>query len=131
MTDFLNVTSVTKDQNGKGRFRPVGVAFPGGENRNYLFKILLDANPVNGEIMAFVPQADGAVTDQPLALPDKMRVTTPVKGTNDRTRFTHIGIAFPAGQGANYVFKAYLDAVPVNGELLLFPWEKASGGSVE
>ncbi|MPL92144.1 hypothetical protein SDC9_38241 [bioreactor metagenome] len=131
MTDFLNVTSVTKDQNGKGRFRPIGVAFPGGENRNYLFKILLDANPVNGEIMAFVPQADAAAAGHRLALPDKMRVTTPVQGAHDRTRFTHVGIAFPASEGANYVFKAYLDAVPVNGELLLFPWEKASGSTAE
>lgn len=48
------------------------------------------------------------------------RVTTPVEGTDGKTRFRNIGVAFPQRDDAKSVMKIKLDAFPVNGELVLF-----------
>ncbi|MEA5163493.1 hypothetical protein U5903_22200 [Cereibacter johrii] len=133
MADVLNVTTPVKAGEDQTRFRSVGVAFPSRPGQNYLFKIRLDANPINGELIVFVPgSADQATRAAPPRLPDMaaapMRVTTPVTGSDNRTRFRPLGMAFPAAPGKNYIFKAYLDAVPVNGELVLFPAETGDDG---
>ncbi|MFV1761510.1 hypothetical protein VWY69_00300 [Phaeobacter sp. A90a-4k] len=49
-----------------------------------------------------------------------LRVTTPVEGTDGKTRFRNIGVAFPQREGAKSVMKIKLDAFPINGELVLF-----------
>lgn len=48
------------------------------------------------------------------------RVTTPVEGTDGKTRFRSIGVAFPSKDGAKSFMKIKLDAFPINGELVLF-----------
>jgi len=48
------------------------------------------------------------------------RVTTPVTGTDGKTRFRPIGVAFPQREDARCVMKIQLDALPLNGELVLF-----------
>ena len=48
------------------------------------------------------------------------RVTTPVEGSDGKTRFREIGVAFPSRDGAKSHMKIKLDAFPVNGELVLF-----------
>ena len=47
-------------------------------------------------------------------------VTTPAKGADDKTRFRRIGVAFPQKEGSKSVMRIHLDAVPLNGELVLF-----------
>ncbi|WP_226554831.1 hypothetical protein [Celeribacter naphthalenivorans] len=48
-------------------------------------------------------------------------VTTPVEGKDGNTRFRQIGVAFPNNRpGAKSVMKIQLDALPLNGELVLF-----------
>jgi hypothetical protein len=49
-----------------------------------------------------------------------LNVTTPVDGTDGKTRFLRVGVAFPQRDGAKSVMKIQLDALPVNGELVLF-----------
>jgi len=48
------------------------------------------------------------------------RVTTPVEGSDGKTRFREIGVAFPAKEDHNYYMRIKLDAFPANGELILF-----------
>jgi len=48
------------------------------------------------------------------------RVTTPAAGTDGKTYFREIGVAFPAKAGGKSHMKIKLDAFPVNGELVLF-----------
>lgn len=48
------------------------------------------------------------------------RVTTPVEGTDGKTRFHDVGVAFPQAENARSVMKIVLHALPVNGELVLF-----------
>lgn len=49
------------------------------------------------------------------------RVTTPVEGTDGKTRFRDVGVAFPSKRDdAKSVMKIKLDAFPINGELVLF-----------
>lgn len=48
------------------------------------------------------------------------RVTTPVEGSDGKTRFRPVGVAFPSKDGAKSVMKIKLDAFPINGELVLF-----------
>ena len=47
-------------------------------------------------------------------------VCTPVKGTDDKTRFPRIGVAFPGKENGKAIMNIKLDALPVNGELVLF-----------
>ena len=71
--------------------------------------------------MVFAPKDEhGRPALDASGLPEEMRVTTPVKTTEDRVRFRPIGIAFAAKPGQNFMFKVLLDAAPVNGELVLF-----------
>lgn len=53
MADVLNVTTPVKAGEDQTRFWSVGVVFPFRPEQNYLFKIRLDANPVNGELVLF------------------------------------------------------------------------------
>lgn len=48
-------------------------------------------------------------------------VTTPSAGRDGKTRFRQIGIAFPERPDAKSAMKIKLDALPLNGELVLFP----------
>lgn len=48
------------------------------------------------------------------------RVTTPVTGNDDKTRFRQIGVAFPQREGSKSFMKIQLEALPLNGELVLF-----------
>lgn len=48
------------------------------------------------------------------------RVTTPVEGSDGKTRFREVGVAFPAKEDQNFAMKIKLDAFPANGELVLF-----------
>ena len=48
------------------------------------------------------------------------RVTTPVQGSDGKTRFREIGVGFPGKEGAKIHMKIKLDAFPANGELVLF-----------
>ncbi|TQM89556.1 hypothetical protein [Roseinatronobacter monicus] len=48
------------------------------------------------------------------------RVTTPVTGTDGKTRFRQIGVAFPQRDDAKSFMKIQLEALPLNGELVLF-----------
>lgn len=124
MSEILSVTTPAPGTEGKTRFRQVGVAFPAREGQKFCFKVALDANPVNGELIAFAPSTDqGAAVFDSSWIPSEMKVTTPVKGKDDRTRFRQLGIAFAAREGQNFVFKILLDGVPVNGELVLFERE--------
>ena len=47
-------------------------------------------------------------------------VTTPVEGKDGKTRFMRIGVAFPQNEGSKSVMSIKLDALPANGELVLF-----------
>ena len=49
-----------------------------------------------------------------------LNVTTPVEGNDGKTRFLKIGVAFPQNDGAKSEMKIILDALPTNGELVLF-----------
>ena len=48
------------------------------------------------------------------------RVTTPATGSDGKTRFRPIGVAFPQREDAKSFMKIQLDALPINGELVLF-----------
>ncbi len=48
------------------------------------------------------------------------RVTTPVEGSDGKTRFERVGVAFPTRDGAKSFMKIKLHAFPINGELVLF-----------
>ena len=48
------------------------------------------------------------------------RVTTPVTGNDGKTRFRQIGVAFPQREDAKSFMKIQLEALPINGELVLF-----------
>ncbi len=47
-------------------------------------------------------------------------VTTPVEGSDGKTRFHKVGVAFPQGDSAKSVMSIKLFATPANGELVLF-----------
>ncbi len=53
-------------------------------------------------------------------------VTTPAEGTDGKTRFNKVGVAFPRNDGAKSVMTIQLFATPLNGELVLFE-PKTSG----
>lgn len=49
------------------------------------------------------------------------RVTTPVEGSDGKTRFQSIGVAYPnTKDDAKSVMNIKLHAFPVNGEMVLF-----------
>ncbi len=52
--------------------------------------------------------------------PTYYRVTTPIEGTDGKTRFRPIGVAYPQKDGARSFMKIKLEAFPINGELVLF-----------
>ncbi len=54
------------------------------------------------------------------ATPSYYRVTTPITGNDNKTRFRQIGVAFPQKEGAKSFMKIQLEALPLNGELVLF-----------
>lgn len=45
---------------------------------------------------------------------------TPVEGTDGKTRFHKVGVAFPGKDDSKVVTKIQLFAMPVNGEIILF-----------
>ena len=49
------------------------------------------------------------------------RVTTPDEGTDGKTRFREVGVAFPQKDSAKSFMTIKLFAVPLTGELVLFP----------
>lgn len=59
------------------------------------------------------------------------RVTTPVEGNDGKTRFKSIGVAFPQKEGSKSFMKIQLEALPLNGELVLFePRDQDNEGGV-
>ncbi|MCL4068168.1 hypothetical protein M3484_16475 [Pseudomonas sp. GX19020] len=128
MSEVLSVTTPVKTRDDKTRFRQIGAAYRAREGQNFAFKITLDATPLNGELLVFAPKdQDGRPALDASGLPEELRVTTPVKGVDDRVRFRPIGIAFAAKPGQNFMFKVLLDAAPVNGELVLFVPNESDG----
>lgn len=64
--------------------------------------------------------------------PTYYTVTTPVEDRNGKTRFRQIGVAFPQRDGAKSHMKIKLDALPLNGELVLFaPKQGDDDGMIE
>lgn len=53
-------------------------------------------------------------------MPKFYNVTTPTIGSDDKTRYTRIGVAFPTKEGSNAFLSIKLDALPINGEMVLF-----------
>lgn len=49
-----------------------------------------------------------------------LRVTTPVEGSDGKTRFHNVGVAFPQREGSRSKMKIKLHSLPINGELVLF-----------
>lgn len=52
--------------------------------------------------------------------PSYYNVTVATTGKDDKTYFNKIGVAFPGKAGGKSFMTIKLDAVPVNGELVLF-----------
>jgi len=48
------------------------------------------------------------------------RVTTPDEGSDGKTRFRDVGVAFPQKESAKSFMTIRLFALPVNGEMVLF-----------
>jgi len=59
MTTYYRATTPVTGNDGKTRFREIGVAFPQKEGSKSAMKIILEALPLNGEIILFAPRADG------------------------------------------------------------------------
>ncbi|MDH2328325.1 hypothetical protein QCN27_15775 [Cereibacter sp. SYSU M97828] len=60
-----------------------------------------------------------------------LNVMTPVEGTDGRTRFNNVGVAFQQREGAKSVMKIKLHSLPLDGELVLFePKSGKDGGEV-
>ncbi|WP_373634748.1 hypothetical protein [Yoonia sp. SS1-5] len=57
MANFFNVTTPVDGNDGKTRFRRIGVAFPQGADAKSEMKIILEALPLNGELVLFAPKA--------------------------------------------------------------------------
>ncbi|MEL6828555.1 MAG: hypothetical protein AAFO63_00305 [Pseudomonadota bacterium] len=51
---------------------------------------------------------------------DYYNVTVAEEGTDGKTRFTKVGVAFPQRDDAKSFMKIKLTALPLNGELILF-----------
>ncbi|MFG5383629.1 hypothetical protein [Yoonia sp. R2-816] len=49
-----------------------------------------------------------------------LNAVTPVEGTDGKTRFHRVGVAFPQADNAKSVMKIQLFALPTNGEIILF-----------
>ena len=47
-------------------------------------------------------------------------VCTPVEGSDNKTRFQRVGVAFPNKEDAKSIMSIRLFATPINGELVLF-----------
>ena len=58
MTTYYTVTTPVEGNDGKTRFRQIGVAFPQREGSKSHMKIKLDAFPVNGELVLFEPKSN-------------------------------------------------------------------------
>lgn len=56
MANFFNVTTPVAGNDGKTRFRRIGVAFPQGPEAKSEMKIILEALPLNGELVLFAPK---------------------------------------------------------------------------
>lgn len=56
-------------------------------------------------------------------------VTTPVKGTDNKTRFHTVGVAFPTSEDSKAEMTIKLFATPINGELVLFAPKSGSDNS--
>lgn len=64
MTTYYTVTTPVEGNDGKTRFRQIGVAFPQKEGSKSVMKIHLDALPLGGELVLFEPRSsDDAVTE--------------------------------------------------------------------
>ena len=67
MSNYFRVTTPVEGNDGKTRFREIGVAFPTKEGAKSHMKIKLDAFPVNGELVLFAPRSgedDDPVTEE-------------------------------------------------------------------
>lgn len=59
-------------------------------------------------------------------------VCTANKGSDDKTRFTKIGVAFPGKEDGKAFMNIKLEALPLDGELVLFaPKEKEDDAVVD
>ena len=54
-------------------------------------------------------------------------VTTPVEGSDGKTRFPRIGVAFPTSEDSKAIMTIDLFATPANGKLVIFPPKEANG----
>ena len=45
---------------------------------------------------------------------------TPVEGSDGKTRFPRIGVAFPGKDDGSSIMTVKVDAFPVNGEIVIF-----------
>ena len=60
--------------------------------------------------------------------PTYYNVTTPVEGSDGKTRFNKVGVAFPQGEDAKSHMKIILHAIPLSGVLVLFAPKSDDGG---
>ena len=56
MSNHLNVCVAKTGSDGKDYFTKVGAAFRGKEDGKYAYRIVLDALPLNGELILFEPK---------------------------------------------------------------------------
>ncbi|WP_288960245.1 hypothetical protein [uncultured Sulfitobacter sp.] len=57
MATYYRVTTPVEGNDGKTRFREIGVAFPSKDGAKSHMKIKLDAYPANGELVLFEPKS--------------------------------------------------------------------------
>jgi len=62
-----------------------------------------------------------------MTTPTYYNVTTPVEGSDGKTRFNKVGVAFPQGEDAKSHMKIILHAIPLSGELVLFAPKPSDG----
>lgn len=56
-----------------------------------------------------------------------LNAVTPVEGSDGKTRFHKVGVAFPGRGDAKYAMKIQLFANPINGEIILFEPKQNEG----
>lgn len=62
-------------------------------------------------------------------MPDYYNVTVADEGSDGKTYFTKVGVAWPQRDDAKSFMKIKLAALPVNGELILFAPKEDDNGS--
>jgi hypothetical protein len=53
-------------------------------------------------------------------MPKFFHATTPIEGSDGKTRFVRVGVAFPGRDGSKATMQIRLDALPTNGQIVLF-----------